>query len=259
MIEIENAFEEITALLLGQKLSNIDDYGDWLGKHVPLPTLAKSAVSGKEVWIPPTMNYFSKSFNKSKIISMEEMDRVNVSPFTTKDIETATISELMTKFIKPLSFFCGNFRYQEFENMEKVSGGGGGRNVYVGEDTYLRVKNIGFSNYTLFCENMFGCYAITNSQFSIHAYRSTSLSRCFEVDSSSNCRDLFFCHNCENVNDSMFCFNAKNLKNAIGNIPLPSAKYCEIKEKILVNIGEELIKTKNLKYDIFNLGDKHRS
>ncbi|MFH1520817.1 MAG: hypothetical protein ABID61_04175 [Candidatus Micrarchaeota archaeon] len=259
MIEIEHAFGEITALLLGQKLSNIDDYGDWLGKHVPLPTLAKSIVSGKDVWIPPTMNYFDKPFNKSKIISMEEMDRVNVSPFIAKDIETATIGELMTKFIKPLSFFCGNFRYQEYENMEKVSGGGGGRNVYVGEDTYLGVKNIGFSNYTLYCENMFGCYALTNSQFCIHAYRSILLSRCFEVDSSSNCRDLLFCHNCENVSDSMFCFNAKNLKNAIANVLLPQVKYREIKEKILADIGKELTKTKNLKYDIFNIGDSNGS
>ncbi len=254
-MEIEKSFGEVTKLLLGTSLSVIDSYSSWLGKHVPLPSLAKSAVSGKDVWIPPTMNYFGTPFTKSKIISMEEMDKVNTSPFSHQDVENASTKELMTKFTKPLAFFCGNFRYQDYENLEKVSGGGGGRNIYMGEDIYLGVKNIGFSNYTLFCENMFGSYAVTHSQFSIHVYRSVSLARCFEVDSSSNCRDLFFSHNCENVNDSMFCFNAKNLRHAIGNVQLPVDKYKEMKAKILREISKELISNKSLKHDIFNIGD----
>ncbi|MDO8553824.1 MAG: hypothetical protein Q7S22_03385 [Candidatus Micrarchaeota archaeon] len=255
MKEIESAFGEVTKLLLGSELTVIDDYGDWLGRHVPLPTLAKSAVSGTDVWIPPTLNYLGIEFNKSKVISMEEMDKVTSSPFTAKEIETANLKELTTKFMKPVAYFCGNFRYQTYENFEKVSGGGGGRNVYVGEDVFLGVKNIGFSNYTLFSESMFGCYAVTHSQFNIHVYRSFSLARCFEVDSSSNCHDLFFSHNCENVNDSMFCFNAKNLRHAIGNIQLAPEIYKEIKAKIMAGIVKELKETKNLRYNIFNIGD----
>lgn len=257
MQEIENAFTETTKLLLGTGLGRIDDYAVWLGRHVPLPSLAKSTVSGKDVWIPPPLNYLNTPFNKSKIISMEEMDDTNISPFTAKDIDNTSTREIMTKFIKPVAYFCGNFRYQDHENLEKVSGGGGGRNIYVGEDTYLGVKNIAFSNYTLFCENMFGCYGITHSQFNIHAYRSVSISRCFEVDCCSNSRDLFFSHNCENVNDSMFCFNAKNLRYAIGNAQLPPDQYKPIKAKILAEIVRELKETKNFRYDIFNIGDSH--
>lgn len=257
MNEIETAFSETTKLLFGTELCKIDNYGSWLGRKVPLPSLAKSALSGKDVWIPPTLNYLGINFNKSKVISMEEMEKVNTSSFTAKEIENASIKELVGKFIKPVAYFCGNFRYQNYENFEKVSGGGGGRNVYVGEDIYLGVKNIGFSNYTLFSENMFGSYAVTHSNFCIHTYRSVSLFRCFEVDCSSNCRDLFFSHNCENVNDSMFCFNGKNLRYAIGNVQFPPDKYKEIKAKILAEIGKELKETKTLRYGIFNIGDKY--
>lgn len=256
---LDKAFTETTKLLLGQGLNPIDDYADWLGKYVPLPSLAKSAVSGKDVWIPPAINYFGKSFNKSKIISMEEMEQVNVSPFAAKDIETATLNDLRTKFIKPLSFFCGNFRYLESENFEKVSGGGGGRNVYYSEDIYLDVKNVAFSNYALYCVNVFGSHNVTYSQFAIHAYNSTQISRCFEVEGCTNSRDLLFSHNCENVNDSMFCFNAKNLKYAIGNVQLPPDKYREIKNIILADLVRQLKQNKSLKYSIFNIGGKHGS
>ena len=256
MIEMEKAFRETTKLLLGGELSHIDSYADWLGRSVPLPTLAESVLSGKDVWMPPPLNYLNTAFNKSKIISMDEMNSLNASKFTVKDIENTSLDKLITRFIKPIAYFCGNFRYQNYENFEKVSGGGGGRNVYMAEDAYLGVKNIAFSNYTLFCENMFGCYGTTHSQFNIHVYRSVALSRCFEVDSSSNCRDILFCHNCENVNDSMFCFNAKNLRYAIGNIQLRPDQYRLIKSEILEEIVKELKETKSLQYDIFNIGDR---
>ncbi|MDD5172392.1 MAG: hypothetical protein PHF60_05145 [Candidatus ainarchaeum sp.] len=257
MKEIDAVFGETTKLLLGVELAKIDDYTEWLGRRVPLPSQAKSALSGKEVWIPPSFIYLRTSFNKSKIISMEEMERVTTSPFTAKDVTAASFSQLSSRLIKPVAFYVGNFRYQTFENVEKVSGGGGGRNLYFSEDVYHDVKNLAYCNYTLFSQNVFGSHNVTYSQFCIHAYNSTSVSRCFEVDGCSSSRDLLFCHNCENVSDSMFCFNAKNLKNAIGNIPVPQAKYREIKALVLADIRNQLLQTRKLEYDIFDIGDRH--
>lgn len=259
MKEIETAFNEITKLLFGNRLTDIDSYAKWLGKHIPLPIPARSVISGKEVWIPPSFIYLKIPFNKSKIISLEEMGQKTSSPFTTSDICNAATKDLVAKFIKPVAYYVGNFRYQDHENFERVSGGGGGRNVYFSEDTYLGVKNLAFCNYVLNSENVFGSHNLTASNFCIHTYNSTALSRCFEVDACSNSSDLLFCHNSENLQDCMFCFNAKNLKYAIGNTPLAPDQYRHVKSEILTAVSRELLQTKNLKYDIFNIGDKHGS
>ncbi|MFH1221761.1 MAG: hypothetical protein V1492_01615 [Candidatus Micrarchaeota archaeon] len=255
--ELEKAFEKTTKLLLGAELRNLDEYGPWIGSHVPLPYPVKSALSGKEVWVPPPTNYLKKAFNPTKIVSFDEMDKVNTSPYSAEDIKNATIKEIREKFIKPVAFHCGNFRYRTYENIEKTSGAGDGRNIYYCEDVYLGVKNVAFSNYALFCENMFGCHSITQSGFCIHAYNSLAVNRCFEVDGCSNSSDLLFCHNCENVHDSMFCFNAKNLKHAIGNVQVPMETYRTIKTTVLNQMTTELQKTKRLDLDIFNVGEWH--
>jgi hypothetical protein len=166
------------------------------------------------------------------------------------------MADMLSKFIRPVAFHCGNFRYQSHENVEKSSGAGGGRNLYYCEDVYLSVKNVAYTNYTQYSENLFGCHAVSHSSFCIHAYNSTAVNRCFEVDGSNNCSDLYFSHNCENVRDSMFCFNAKNLKNAIGNSQLDPDSYKSLKSSILAQIAGELEKNKSLGWDVFNIGSK---
>ncbi len=257
--ELEKAFTDTTRILLGTNLTGLDSYGQWLGKHVPLPYPAKSAVSGKEVWVPSPLNYLGKRFNKDRIIDLDEMDKMNVSPFSAKETAAASPKELRGKFAKPLAYHCGNFRHWEHENVEKCSGAGDGRNLYYCEDSYLKIKNVAFSNYPLFCQNVFGSYAVQKSSYLIHAYNSISVTRCFEIDGCSNSSDLLFCHNCEGVQSSMFCFNAKNMRYAIGNVPLGPEKFREIRGRILAEIGAELLRTKNYRWDIFNVGDKRKS
>jgi hypothetical protein len=254
MIELENAFTKTAKLLFATEFHGLDTYAGWLGRHVPLPHLAKSALSGKDVWAPPFLNYLGKEFNPSRIISMEEMELLSSSPFKAADLKNASVADMLTKFIKPVAFHCGNFRYLSHENIEKTSGAGDGMNVYYCEDVYHDVKNIAYSNYTLFSENMFGCRGVSHSSFCIHAYNSLAVNRCFEVDGCNNSRDLLFCHNSEGLSDCMFCFNVKNMRYAIGNVPLAPERYKQIKSLVLGRIGNELMKAKDLKWDIYNIG-----
>ena len=254
MKELERAFSQTTKLMLGTELQGLDDYRQWLGRRVPLPHQGKSALSGKEVWIPPARNYLGKEFNPSKIISMDEMGKACVSPFSPVEVKAATVAGMLAKFTRPISFNCGNVRYQAHENVEKCSGAGGGRNLYYDEDVYQEVKNVAYSNYTLYSENMFGCHGVSHSSFCIHTYNSTAVNRCFEVDGCSNSRDLLFCHDCENVNDSMFCFNAKNLRFAIGNVPLPTERYRQVRALLSGGMAAELARSKALGWDIYNIG-----
>ncbi|MEM4634141.1 MAG: hypothetical protein QW275_03235, partial [Candidatus Anstonellaceae archaeon] len=53
---------------------------------------------------------------------------------------------------------------------------------------------------------------------------------------------------------SMFCFNLKNMRNAIGNTELSSLDYKKVKASLVLQMADELEKTKNLRWDIFNIG-----
>ncbi|MFH1393697.1 MAG: hypothetical protein ABII71_03460 [Candidatus Micrarchaeota archaeon] len=251
--ELERAFSSTCRLLLGKELAGLEQYGGWLGKAVPLPRETKSALSGKEVWIPPSDIYLKKQFNLKNAISADEIDQANTPPMGAGELEGASVKDILG-MIKPISHYCGNFRYWTYTNAEKSSGTGDGRNMLMCDDVYLKVKNVAYGNYVLYSENLFGCHGIMHSGFSIHAHYCTKITRCFEVDACTNSSDLLFCHNCENVHDSMFCFNAKNLRNAIGNVPVAPDEYRRIKELVQQEIVKELGEKKSFRYDIFNVG-----
>jgi len=252
--ELEKEFETTTKLLFGTAFSSIEHYGPWLLRHVPASYPVPSAKSGKEVWVPPPLNYMRKRFNRSKIISFDEMEQVSISPFKPEDLNGATLNDLRTKFVKPIAYYCGNFRYGEHSNVEQSSGAGAGINLFQCEDVYLDVKNIGYSNYALYCENMFGCHGISHSKYGIHIYNSTNVTRCFEVDGCSNSSDLYFCHNCEGMSNGILCFNAKNLRYAVGNMEVGPEKFMRIKKMLVERIVHELKEKKSLNTDIFNVG-----
>jgi hypothetical protein len=253
--ELETQFRGTTRLLLGTELSGIDDYGEWLGRHVPLPYPAKSAVSGKEVWVAPPHNYLKRYFGKSRLISMDEFEKVNKSPFTSKDLEGAGVKEILAKILKPVAYYCGNFRYQEYENDEKSSGtGGNSRNISHCEDVYFGAKNCAYCNFTSYSESMFGCNGSPNSKFCIHVHNSVNVVRSFEVDGCSNSSDLYFCHNCEAMSHAILCFNAKNLRYAVGNVEVGPEQYARVKKLLLDYVVKELKAKKTLSLDIYNIG-----
>ena len=251
--EIENEFRTTTRLLLGTELKSIDDHSEWLGRRVPLPFPSKSILSGKEVWLPPPLSFRNTCFTTKRVISMEEMNKVNTSPFSPEDLKGSTMDSIVQKLIKPVVYVAGNFRYQEHKNVEKCSGAGGGINLYYGEDLYLSIKNVAYSNYALYCENMFGCYAILHSKFCIHAYNSTNITRCFEVDGCANSSDLYFCHNCEGMSNAILCFNAKNLRYAVGNVEVGREEFERIKKMLLGYVTEELRVKKTCGIDIYSI------
>lgn len=252
MPELEKSFAQTTRLLFGQELEGMEKYSQWIGRKVPLPKPGKSLISGKEVWIPPSYIYMKKEFDPSRVISLDEMERVPETPLKKEDLEGLGMRGL-AKAVAPIALACGNYRYWTFSNIEKCSGAGDGRNIYMCEDVYLKVKNVAFSNYALYCNDCFGCHGLMNSSFTIHGYNSDKVSRCFEVESCSNCSDLMFCHNCENVHDSMFCFNAKNLRNAVGNVQLRPEVYRKAKGMLRKEIVQNLLEKRNLGRDIFNV------
>ena len=117
--KIDKAFNETASLLLGRPLGGVDSYSGWLGEHVPLPFPAASAVSGKEIWMAPPINFLDKRFDSRRIIDMAEMEKVNVSPFGSKEMEAVeNLGQLLGKFVSPIAYYCGNFRYGAGQDIE---------------------------------------------------------------------------------------------------------------------------------------------
>jgi hypothetical protein len=256
--ELERKFSETTKLLFGIELNGIDEHGKWLGRRVPLPYPLYSKVSGKEVWVNPPLSFRKTVFTTKRVVAMADMEKVNISPFKPEDFTNATasvsISDISERLIKPVSYFCGDFRYGEYQNVEKCSGAGGGINLYYGEDLYLKIKNCAYSNYTLYSENMFGCHGSPRSKFCIHVYNSVNVTRCFEVDGCINSSDSYFCHNSESLSNCLFCFNAKSLRYAVGNVEVGPEKFAAVKKVLLGYVAGELRKNKFCEMDIYNVG-----
>ncbi|MFH1470621.1 MAG: hypothetical protein ABIF01_02635 [Candidatus Micrarchaeota archaeon] len=253
MREVERAFAETTKLLLGTELEGLDDYGGWLSRRVPIPVKEKSALSGREVWMQPPLCLLRKPFDKSRIIDIAEIEKVNKSPFKADDLKDADLHKLLD-IVKPVTYYCGNLRYQTFNNLEKVSGAGGVSNIYCSEDIWFKSKSVAFSNLVVFSDNIFGSHMAHYSHYCINIYNSFKISRGFEIDGCTNCSDVYFCHNSQNLRDCILCFNAKNLKYAVGNTELKREKYLELKAMLFDYITENLAREKALEVDIFNVG-----
>ncbi len=253
MKEIEQAFKQTTKILLGRELGGVDNYGDWLSKHVPIPSKGKSVVSGKEVWVQPPTCFLNKRFDPDRIIDMDEIGKVNSSHFNKTDLENKNVRDIL-EMIEPLVYYCGNLRYNTYNNLEKTSGAGEVANVYYSEDVWYGSKNVAFSNLVVVSENIFGSHMSHNSKFCINNYNSFRISRGFEIEGCTNCSDVFFCHNSEGLTNCMLCFNAKSLRYAICNTEVNKETYLKVKRMLLDYVNEKLEKEKALSVDIFNIG-----
>ena len=256
MDAFETAFEETTKILLGRGLTNFYALEAWLGEHVPLPYPAKSAKSGKEVWMPPSQDFLGRRFNDHNVVSMSEGELNAPSPFKPKDLEEADVETIRRTLIRPIAVYWGDFRYKTYENAQKSSGCGDCVNIYRCEDVYHGAKNIAFCKSALYCQNMYGCSMTTHSSYCIHIHNSVRMSRCFEMDACTDCSDSYFCHNGENLTECMFCFNVKAMRYAIGNVEYPREQYLRVKKMALEEISHKLEKEKKLDWSIYNIGGR---
>lgn len=252
MKEVNDAFFETSKILLGEGLG-LEAHREWLSRHVPLPVKRKSAHSKKEVWVQPPLNFLGQYFDEDRIIDMNEIEDMNRSPFDAGDLEGADVQKVL-EIMRPIVYYCGNLRYKQTINLEEVSGAGEVMNVFHSEDAWYGSKNVAFSNFAIYSENLFGCHMMVYSKFCINSYNSTHVTRGFEVDGCEDSSDVYFCHNSDGLRNCILCFNAKGLKYAVGNVEVGKEEFERVKGMILDYVLKNLRKEKKLDVDIFNVG-----
>ena len=248
---IESAFGNTSKLVLGKKLSGIDDYAAWLKSHVLKMEVGKSIISGKSMLLADYSNYLL--YPRNRLVTRLEAEFIGnhlcLEESEAEKLSLSSTSEGISKiaYLSPEFFFGDNINVIECSTQ------------YQSMDSY-RSPGVSFSKNTAYsfwprtAEFIYGSSMAFESFNCIHCYNSENLNRCFEADSSKSCSDAYFLHNCENVRESMFCFNAKNLTNAIGNAPLPAEQYRKIKSSIISQLADELEEKKSLKWGIFSIG-----
>lgn len=251
--QIETAFSKTTNILFGVQLAPIDAYGAWLGEYMHKTREVPSCASGKLVLVPDHTNFFSMP--DARVVAYEEAeflgDRLCIGENEAQGISLSNVA----KTISPIAYISPDWRTgisrDNLSCQVEIDATGCYRGV-----TCINSKLCAYFFWVRESEHVFGSEAMRASSFCMRCTQSERLTRCFEVDASSDCSDCYFCHNCENVHESMFCFNVKNLRYAIGNVEVGREEYMRIKAKVLAQIAGRLAKDKKLGMSIYNIAGK---
>lgn len=248
---IEKAFQSTFKILFRRDpVGSIDDYGGWLGRHIGLLKEIDTPFGhGATVLSDRYYPIYSKIPLKL-VVSANEALQLGDMHLDEEEIDSL---ESIRKSLPKIGYFADEMTPKGMcTNVTLVQGVADAMNIYNCGGAW-KSENSAFTDQSVFSKHVFGGIH-TSSQFCINCYGSTDLNRCFELESSRKCSDAYLCHNCEGLSEAMFCFNTKGKRHAIGNTELPPEQYRKIKDMLVGQMADEIIKNKGLKLDIFNVG-----
>ncbi|MCX6777493.1 MAG: hypothetical protein NT157_01270, partial [Candidatus Micrarchaeota archaeon] len=249
----EKAFEDTTAVIFGKGLKGLRGYESWLKEFTRKTKRCKSAVSGEEIIVADLSRYFD--FPENRLVTEPESGIIGRELAINRDELPALSFKNAKKYIGKIAFFYPGGDYGEVANNIESQANVSSTNCF-GSILNIKAKSCAYDYYIVETESAFGCNSVRKSSFIVRCYCSSKLIRSFEVDSSNDCSDAYFCHNCENVRDSMFCFNTKNKRYAIGNGELPREKYLGIKRSLMAELNGMLEKENKIPLSIFKILEK---
>ncbi len=251
--KIEKAFAITTKIMFGKELSPLSKFEAWLSRHTATVEKKKTPFGG---YTSPSFSTFPfmRDIKENQFVTNEEAMELGKLAIDLKTDEELSISKIFSKAGK-IAYYSPEAIYGSCRNIIECPVVVDSIDLYKVVDA-TAAKNAAISGQVFSSEYIFGSFRTTNSKFCINCYHSLALSNCFEMDSCSNCRDSMFCHNCENLDNCMFCFNTKSKRYAIGNVEVGRDQYLKIREKLLKAIVEQLGKTGDLDYDIYNIACK---
>ena len=248
---IEKAFQSTTGIIFGKPLAGIEKYESWLSEHIRETRKGVSVLSGDAFVVADHAQYYR--YPKNRLVNEDESlflgEELSLGE---KDLEGLSFRNVGGRIGK-IAFFRPGYEEGKLSNnidsIMNVDVTNAFRSVL-----NLQSKNCAYNYYMLECESVFGCNSARKSAFLVRCYNSARLNRCFEVDSSRDCSDAYFCQNCENVQSAMFSFNLKNKRNVVGNAEYSKEDYAKIKGSLCAQIASELERARSLRHSIFTIG-----
>ena len=242
--EIEKGFKQTTRIILKKEYS-IKELETYLEKRLSKIKTIESPFGNKVSYAD---EYFFERIPKDRKITKEEAEEAGKLKLNEKEINSF---EQIKNHIGKIALIAPELVVRKNLNYIKTPVAVDAINSYRVLDA-TEAKHVGLSTYALNSEYCYGNYRILESSFCIKCHNSSNIRRGFELDSCSNCSDIYFSHFSEGLNNAMFCFNAKMLNNAVGNLKVGS-RYNEIKEKLIEEINQKLEEDKDIGFDIYDL------
>ena len=246
-MDLNDAWKKTCRVIFGGEIGELDGYAAYLNERHYMPYKEKrSAVSGKGVIVGSDRYCDGAGF-----VSEDEVDYgkkyLALGINEVKDLDSI-ISALSDRFLYAGNKIFGNSKF--VENADNCSD-----SFYVkNSHTVVSSKYVAYSSFVrMDSSNVFGSNTLIRGNHLIRITGGADIARCFECSLNVNCSDMFFCFDCTGCAQAMFSFNLQNRKYCIGNLELPKEKYLAIKEKLLEESREYLVKHKKF-HSLFDFG-----
>lgn len=233
-MNINESFKSTCKILFGEEVGELAEFEPYLKEMLAKGLVAKSSVSGKEVFL--SSQHYSKN---AKFIALEEVGAkqpaLNVNSI--KDIDSILSS--LGEFA-----YCGNKNLGICTNVRKSDSCSDSTEI-VSSSEVLGSKYIANCYGMRQSEHSFGCMLGGEVGFCIKGHVIFYSKRCFESYLCFRSTDLYSCFNCRGAADCMFSFNQVSKRNMVGNVELPKEKYLVLKKKLLGEVAQVLRKRKS--------------
>lgn len=249
---IEKAFSSTLKVIFKKDIDHrMDDCAEWLQRHTHRVKEVKSPF-GAVTYMPdgPAFTSAFALFPKNRMVSYEESFELGKVALSENDLSNL---ESIKEGLGRIGYFTDETYEGNTRNCIRMNVAYNSSNCYRQNDA-TGSEYCALGSWALDSKYAFGCHRIIASQFCVKCYNSLNLNRCLELDTCTNCSDSLFSHNSEGLSEAMFCFNAKGKRYAIGNSQLTPDQYRKVKDALVSQMADEILKKKELKYDIFNIG-----
>lgn len=244
--KIEDAFRKTTKIVLEREYSDANGFSEWL--------LARALVVKKIIGANGEPTYKIADLPVVKDIHHSRLTTVNdalrsaekhISP--DKNIKLANLME-----------FAGKDTYFTFEFIDGTNEGNVDVTSVFNANNICRAwdatnsKDSGFTTAVVKSDFVFGGgFRSLHCHFALDCQDSVGLTACLGVDSSNNCRNSYFCHNCENLDNAIFCFNTKSKRYAVCNTEVGREEFLRIKKILLDYVNQQLENKRKLDFNVF--------
>lgn len=223
-------FKATCKVLFGREIGELGDFASYLQENVEPPMAAKSALSGRQVYL--SQPFYCKGARFADVAELPPMGNA-LSINDVKDIDSV-LGAMAEKF-----GYCGNKNLGISKDVVQSDMCNDSLDIMSSQNV-MASKHAAYCNGIRASECAWGCMLGGEVGFAIHSQIFFYSKRCFESCLCFHCTDIFCSFNCSDCTETMFSFNQKAKRHMIGNVELPKDKYVGLKSKLVGEIAGQL-------------------